>query len=128
MGSMSNRVRLRRAYEPPEDGDGYRVLVDRIWPRGAKREALNLDAWEKDLAPSDELRRWYAHQVERWPEFRRRYREELSTDEARSELESLARHAKSDVLTLVFGARDAEHSQAAVLRDVIEERLASSEG
>jgi uncharacterized protein YeaO (DUF488 family) len=125
---MSNRVRLRRAYEPPEDGDGYRVLVDRLWPRGVKREALALDAWEKELAPSDELRRWYGHEIERGPEFQRRYREELSTDTAGTEIEALAKQARSGALTLVFGARDAEHSQAAVLRDVIEERLATDSG
>ncbi len=82
-------VQRKRAYEPPADGDGYRVLVDRLWPRGVRKEALALDAWLKQLAPSDELRRWYGHEVARWPEFEQRYREELAASgEAQAALDA----------------------------------------
>lgn len=120
--AMSDRVWLRRAYEPPGRNDGYRVLVDRVWPRGVSREALRLDAWDRDVAPSDALRRWYGHRPERWEEFRRRYRIELSEGAAQAALQALAERARAGRVTLVFGARDAEHSQAAVLRELLEER------
>lgn len=123
---MSDQVRLRRAYDPAEDGDGYRVLVDRLWPRGIKRDALQIDEWTRDVAPSADLRKWYGHQVDRWDEFRRRYRDELSTGSAASALDSLVEHARQGPLTLVFGARDVEHSQAEVLRELIEQRLHST--
>lgn len=120
---MSNRVWMRRAYDPPTRNDGYRVLVDRLWPRGVSRDALAIDEWSRDIAPSDELRRWYGHRPERWDEFRERYRRELGEGAARAALETLADRARSQRVTLVFGARDAEHSQAAVLRELLDERL-----
>lgn len=121
---MSNRVWMRRAYDPPTRNDGYRVLVDRLWPRGVTRQGVAVDEWNRDVAPSDELRRWYGHRPERWEEFRTRYRRELEGGVARLAVEALAARARSQRVTLVFGARDAEHSQAAVLREVIEARLA----
>lgn len=116
---MSTPVAMRRAYEAPGRNDGYRVLVDRVWPRGVTKEALRLDEWNRDIAPSTELRRWYGHEPERWEEFRRRYRLELTKGTARAALEALAARARTRRVTLVFGARDAEHSQAAVLRELL---------
>lgn len=119
-------VRLRRAYEDPEPDDGQRVLVDRVWPRGRTREALQIDRWMRDIAPSTELRRWFGHDPERWQEFRDRYRRELA-DASRAELlNELVEAARGGTLTLVFGARDAEHSQARVIADEIEARLTTA--
>ncbi len=113
-------IRIKRAYEPAEGSDGYRVLVDRIWPRGVSRERARVDEWAKDLPPSAELRRWYGHKPERFEEFRRRYLEELEAHEgALAELRERARRGR---LTLVFAAKDAEHSNAAVLADLLSER------
>jgi len=121
MAGMSTRVLLRRAYDAPGRNDGYRVLVDRVWPRGVTKEALRLDEWSRDIAPSTELRQWYGHRAERWDEFRRRYRLELTKGAARSALEALAARVRTRRITLVFGARDAEHSQAEVLRELLNE-------
>ncbi len=114
-------VGLKRAYDEAGPGDGYRVLVDRLWPRGVKRENLRLDAWLKDLAPSPELRRWFGHDPARWEEFRRRYREELSSPERRRMLAELAERLRRGPVTLVYGARDEKHNGAVVLREVLEE-------
>lgn len=114
---------IRRAYDPPTRNDGYRVLVDRLWPRGVTRKGVAIDEWNRDVAPSDELRRWYGHRPERWDEFRERYRVELERSPARLAIESLAERARKQRVTLVFGARDAQHSQAAVLREVLEDLL-----
>jgi uncharacterized protein YeaO (DUF488 family) len=116
-------VRLRRAYEPPAADDGYRVLIDRIWPRGVRRDELALDEWARDLAPSDELRRWFGHDPGRFREFRRRYRAELAGHA--DELETLRGRARRGRLTVVFGARDVEHSNAAVLAELLREDGAS---
>ncbi len=123
---MSARVWLRRAYDPPTRNDGYRVLVDRLWPRGVSRERLRVDEWREDVAPSTELRRWYGHHVERWPEFRHRYRSELDSGAARTALDHLVHLAEERRVTLVFGARDTLHSHALVLRDAMDERLGAS--
>jgi uncharacterized protein YeaO (DUF488 family) len=112
-------IRLKRAYEPAEPGDGYRVLVDRLWPRGVSRDDARLDGWARELAPSTELRRWFGHDPERFEEFARRYREELA--EHADELDELRARAKSGPLTLVFGARDTEHNAAVVLAEVLRE-------
>ena len=106
-------VRLKRAYESPARSDGYRVLIDRMWPRGVSHERAALDEWARELAPSDDLRRWYGHVPERFEEFSRRYRAELAEHE--SELAALRDRARSGPLTIVFAARDSEHSNAAVL-------------
>lgn len=110
-------IRIKRVYEAPDESDGYRVLVDRLWPRGLKKEAAALDAWHRELAPSDALRRWFGHDVARWPEFRRRYVEELRDKE--EALEALRAVARERRLTLLFAARDEAHNDAVVLREVL---------
>ena len=121
---MSRRVWIRRAYEPPGRNDGYRVHVDRLWPRGVSKADARLDDWVRDLAPSTALRQWFGHDPRRWEEFGQRYRAELADHaDAVSRLVEVARHRR---LTLVFGARDTEHNDAVVLREVIDAALARS--
>jgi uncharacterized protein YeaO (DUF488 family) len=110
-------IRLKRAYEPPGEDDGTRVLVDRLWPRGVKKSGAAIDLWIKDIAPSAELRRWFAHDPERWPEFRRRYEDELR--QKPEPVEELRALAGKGPLTLVFAARDAARNDAVVLRDLL---------
>jgi len=110
-------IRLKRAYEPPSRADGVRILVDRLWPRGVSKDDAALDDWMKDVAPSAALRKWFAHDPERWPEFRRRYRAELK--EHPEDLARLRGLARKKTVTLVYGARDEEHNDAVVLRDVL---------
>jgi uncharacterized protein YeaO (DUF488 family) len=110
-------VRLKRAYDPAEPADGHRVLIDRLWPRGVSRDRAKLDDWEKELSPSTELRQWFAHEPERFDEFRRRYIEELRKQRPR--LTSLRRRARQGTLTLVYAAHDAEHNDAVVLAEVL---------
>lgn len=124
----SQNIGLKRAYDEPSAEDGYRVLVDGIWPRGRTKEQLALDRWARDVAPSTALRSWYGHEPARWPEFRTRYREELRDPDRRRILDELAERARSTRVTLVFGARDAEHSQAAVLAEELRARLGRAEG
>ena len=113
----AEHVAVKRIYLPAEAGDGVRVLVDRLWPRGVSKAKAALDAWNRDVAPSDGLRRWYGHEPARWPEFRERYRAELrSRPEAVEGLRALARHAP---VTLLFGARDEARNEAVVLREVL---------
>jgi uncharacterized protein YeaO (DUF488 family) len=112
-------VRIKRAYEPPARADGYRVLVDRLWPRGVTKERLVLHAWHKELAPSHALRRWFAHDPSRWEEFVARYQEELRAAEAVPLLDDLAHRAGVGTVTLVYAARDERHNNAVVLRDEI---------
>ena len=113
--SRSVRIALKRAYEAPSPDDGARILVERLWPRGATRAALRLDHWAKDLAPSPELRQWYGHEPSRWAEFRRRYRAELQANEAGvAELERLIGRGPA---TFVYAARDEARNSATVLRD-----------
>ena len=113
-------LKLKRVYEQPSAADGMRVLVDRLWPRGLSRQRVAADLWLREAGPSAPLRRWYGHDVHRWNEFRSRYRKELSRrPQVLDLLDDLRR--RSDV-TLVFGARDVAHSNAAVLREVLDER------
>ncbi|MDR7514965.1 MAG: DUF488 family protein [Armatimonadota bacterium] len=121
-------LRVRRVYEPPEPQDGFRVLVDRLWPRGLSKEAARVDLWARELAPSDRLRRWFGHDPVKWEEFRRRYREELSRSPARELVQQLAERARHGTVTLVFGARDERHNNAVVLAEVLQERLAGTSG
>ncbi len=114
-------VRLKRAYEPAASADGYRVLIDRLWPRGVSRERARLDVWEKDLSPSTELRQWFGHDPSRFEEFRRRYIEELSGQRAR--LTALRRRARDGTLTLVYSAHDTEHNDAVILSEVLRRGL-----
>lgn len=113
-------ISIKRAYEDPADNDGYRVLVDRIWPRGISKEVAKLDDWTKVLAPSTELRKWFNHDPERWDEFRQRYRKELdASEEAHGVLEDLRKRAQKHRVTLVYAARDSEHSNAAFLKSLL---------
>ena len=114
-------VRLKRAYEPAAAADGCRVLIDRLWPRGLSRRAARLDDWERDLAPSAALRRWFGHDPERFEEFRGRYIEELRNQRPR--LTALRRLAREGTLTLVYSARDREHNDAVVLAEVLRRGL-----
>lgn len=112
-------IRLKRVYDPPSPEDGKRVLVDRIWPRGIKKEEAALHEWLKELAPTTDLRKWFGHDPQKWPEFHERYRNEL-----RGEGETLARLAdegKQGTVTLLFAAKDEEHNNAVVLREILEE-------
>ncbi|MGH2446557.1 MAG: DUF488 domain-containing protein [Candidatus Limnocylindria bacterium] len=118
-------VRLQRAYEDPGPDDGYRVLVDRVWPRGRTKAQLRLDRWARDVAPSTELRRWFGHDPARWEEFRARYRAELAQPTPSSIIDELVELARRGRLTIVFGARDTEHSQARVIADEIDARSAA---
>jgi uncharacterized protein YeaO (DUF488 family) len=113
-------VRLKRAYEPAERSDGYRVLIDRIWPRGVSKERARLDEWARELAPSSELRRWFGHDPAKFDEFRRRYRDELAAQEEK--LREFRGRARTGTLTLVYSARDTEHNDAVVLAELLRRR------
>ena len=114
------KVRLKRAYDAPSRSDGYRVLVERLWPRGVAKERLRLNAWLKDLSPSAELRKWFNHDPAKWPDFRRRYYRELDARPAAVQ-ESWPKAAKGTV-TLVFAAKDLRHNNAVALKDYLERR------
>jgi uncharacterized protein YeaO (DUF488 family) len=114
---MTIDVRAKRVYDAAEPGDGYRVLIDHVWPRGVSRERANLDEWARELAPSDELRRWFDHDPERFDEFRSRYRGELAAHDER--LEELRRRARKGPVTIVYAARDREHNNAVVLTELL---------
>lgn len=115
-------IQLKRAYDPPEPGDGKRFLVDRLWPRGVKKVDLPLNGWLKEVAPSDDLRRWFGHDPARWDEFRRRYTEELDALDP-AVFRPLLDAARHGTLTLVYSARDDAHNNAVVLRDYLHARL-----
>ena len=110
-------VKSKRVYDAAEAGDGYRVLIDRMWPRGVSRQRAQLDEWARELAPSSELRKWFHHEPERFDEFRSRYREELR--ERRPLLEELRRRARDGPVTLLYAARDREHNDAVVLEELL---------
>lgn len=114
-------LRLKRAYAPVGPADGYRVLIDRLWPRGVSRQNAQLDGWEKELAPGPELRRWFGHDSKRFEEFRRRYIEELRSQRPR--LTTLRRRAREGTVTLVYSARDTERNDAVVLAEVLRRGL-----
>jgi uncharacterized protein YeaO (DUF488 family) len=118
-------VRLKRAYEPASAKDGYRVLIDRLWPRGISKKQAKLDEWAKELAPSGQLREWFGHEPSRFPEFRRRYIDELREEAPR--LKELRRRARMSTLTLVYSAHDSEHNDAVVLAEVLRRGLPRSE-
>lgn len=114
-------IQLKRVYEEPTEDDGVRLLVERLWPRGLTKAAAAIDRWERDLAPSPELRRWFAHDPAKWPEFRRRYEHEL---QAHTEaIEALCTRIRTETVTFVYAARDEEHNSAVVLRDFVRARL-----
>jgi len=112
-------LRVKRVYESKEAGDGVRILVDRLWPRGLRSAEAGIDEWMKDVAPSDELRKWFAHDPEKWPEFKRKYTEELAAPEKAALLKRIAKSAASGNVTLVYAAKDTEHNNARVLEELI---------
>src|SRR5438132_96134 len=112
-------IQIKRVYDEPDETDGKRILIDRLWPRGLRKEKAKVDMWLKDIAPSTELRRWFGHDPDRWDEFRRRYKEELrNNNEAVSQLRNYIRMGK---VTLVFGAKDTKHNDAVVLQEFLED-------
>jgi uncharacterized protein YeaO (DUF488 family) len=113
-------IRVKRTYDPSARGDGWRVLVERLWPRGIKKESLDADAWLKEVAPSTELRKWFNHREERWEEFRHRYREELNEnpDAWRPILDA----ARRGTVTLLYSAHDTRHNGALVLQEYLTKR------
>jgi uncharacterized protein YeaO (DUF488 family) len=111
-------IHVKRAYEKPSRQDGFRVLVDRLWPRGLSKDRAAIDLWLKDVAPSTELRQWFGHDPDRWREFQRRYQAELKQHP--DALKQLRARAREGTITLVYGARDEEHNNAQVLKRVLE--------
>jgi uncharacterized protein YeaO (DUF488 family) len=112
-------IRIKRAYTKPARSDGYRVLVDRIWPRGVSKEDAELDDWMKEIAPSSKLRKWFDHDPDRWEEFKHRYFDEL--DNKSKELNVLRNKAKIGRITLVYSAKDEEHNNAVALKEYLNE-------
>src|SRR5262245_4708739 len=113
------RIRLKRIYEPKQDDDGFRILVDRLWPRGVDKQEAGIDLWFKDVAPTPELRRWFGHDPDKWAEFQRRYREELRRNG--SAVSDLRERVKDEEkVTFLYAARDTEHNHAIVLREVLQ--------
>jgi uncharacterized protein YeaO (DUF488 family) len=122
-------IKIKRAYEAASRNDGYRVLVERLWPRGIRKQDLPLDYWQKEIAASTELRKWFAHDPARWSEFKQRYRHELRSKASVEQLRALAERAAHGTVTLVFSSRDLEHNNALVLQEMLERmahRLASA--
>jgi uncharacterized protein YeaO (DUF488 family) len=114
-------IRVRRVYDRSEPYDGVRVLVDRVWPRGLRKDRANLDKWARDVAPSSELRKWYGHDPEKFDEFRSRYRRELESPTRRAALEHLRTLLEDNPLTLLTATTDVEHSNATVLAELLQE-------
>jgi uncharacterized protein YeaO (DUF488 family) len=110
-------IRLKRVYEEPAKSDGTRILVDRLWPRGLTKEKAHIDLWLKEVAPTDDLRKWFGHDPARWPEFRARYRAELKRNH--EQLSLLRQAIAKGPATLVYGAKDEEHNQAVVLHELL---------
>jgi len=118
MKRMPLAIRIKRAYDPPEPTDGFRVLIDRLWPRGIRKEDARLDLWAKDIAPSPALRQWYQRDPAKFAEMRNRYRREL--EQNRPAVDALLAAVQGDTLTLVYASRDTEHNHANVLREFLE--------
>lgn len=114
-------IQVKRAYEPASPEDGERILIDRLWPRGVPKDAAKLDRWAKELAPSTELRKWFGHAPERWTEFRRRYTAELARHP--DQLRKLVELARAGAVTLVYAAKDEQHNDAVVLKELIESMM-----
>ena len=118
-------LKVKRAYERKEASDGKRILVDRLWPRGLRAEDAAVDEWRKDLSPSEDLRKWFNHEPEKWEEFRRRYKEELSSHEKKQLLERIADEAANSDVTIVYGARETRYNNARVLEELIGQLIKS---
>ncbi len=115
---MPMRIQTKRVYDPPQSDDGYRVLVDRVWPRNLKKESAQIDEWLKSIAPSTELRKWFAHDPAKWPEFKERYYLELRSN--RETVNHLLEKANESTVTLLYGAKDREHNNAVCLKGFLE--------
>jgi uncharacterized protein YeaO (DUF488 family) len=111
-------IKLKRVYDPYADSDGKRILVDRLWPRGIKKEDARIDHWLKDIAPSDELRKWFSHDPSKWQEFKKRYRKEL--EDRQEIIRDLSTEARRKTVTLLFAAKDTERNNAVALKEIIE--------
>lgn len=116
---MANIV-LKRIYDKPEKSDGFRILVDRLWPRGVKKENAEIDLWLKDIAPSDTLRKWFNHEPEKWPEFQKRYKQELK--EKKDLLDLIKDKAKKHKVTLLFASKETEHNNAVALLKILDKK------
>lgn len=116
-------VRIKRVYDSWDRSDGVRILVDRLWPRGISREAARIEAWRKDLAPTDALRKWFGHDPRKWEEFQVRYHSELDAAGKTVELKELAERAKTETVTLLYAARDEARNNAVVLKKILERFL-----
>jgi uncharacterized protein YeaO (DUF488 family) len=119
-------IRMKRVYEPATADDGYRVLVERLWPRGVSKEKAQLDAWEKEIAPSNDLRRWYDHDPQKWVEFQSRFERELETPEAQAILDGLVARAREGTVTLVYSSKESDISCSAVLQRMLADRAGGS--
>lgn len=119
-------IAIKRAYDPPSRADGTRILVDRLWPRGLKKQEAHVEKWMRELGPSNELRQFFGHDAARWLEFRKRYLAELKRSEAAPLLAELLKIAHNGILTLVYSAKDQEHNQAVVLKEVLDGKLRRS--
>jgi uncharacterized protein YeaO (DUF488 family) len=114
----TRKIKLKRAYDKPAESDGYRILVDRIWPRGVSKEDLGIDVWLKEIAPSTSLRKWFGHDPEKWNEFKKRYFEELKQNKDLTD--KIEEKMKHHIVTLVYSAKDQEHNNAIALKEYIE--------
>ncbi len=110
-------IKIKRVYEEPDKGDGFRILVDRLWPRGLSKDKVKVDLWLKDIAPSDELRKWFGHDPKRWDEFRRRYSEELKD---KKEMVDLIIEKAHGIVTLLYGAKEEKYNNATALKEYID--------
>jgi uncharacterized protein YeaO (DUF488 family) len=117
---VSMNLKIKRVYEQPDEDDGMRILVDRLWPRGLTKEKANVDLWLKEIAPSTELRKWFVHDPDKWRGFRGRYETELRHKE--DLVEFLKQKAKKEKITLIYGARDQKHNEALVLKQFLEQK------
>lgn len=117
---MPLKIKIQRLYDPDDDTDSFRVLVDRVWPRGVSKEELDFDLWCKSLAPTAELRKWFGHKAENWATFCERYRAELRTPEQIQQMKKLLEQAGDQQIILLYGAKDTEHNQAVVLARELE--------
>jgi len=124
---MQMSIELKRVYDPASESDGYRILVDRLWPRGLTEESARVDLWLRRIAPTTELRKWYRHDVEKWPEFQKRYESELAAHgELLDLILDIERHRK--IVTILFGAKDVEHNEANVVLTVLKRRATDALG
>lgn len=110
-------IKIKRIYEEPKKSDGYRILVDKLWPRGMKKEKAAIDLWVKEIAPSDSLRKWFNHDAKKWPEFKKRYAKELSNNQ--DAIDVILKEARKKTVTLLFSAKETEHNNAIALLDIL---------